>query len=464
MLHLPKGTIALVCLLALTAPIVGIVPARADYLSSEHWFSTKSEKSRVLLQATLVLLGHYTGLIDAEFGRLTYRALLAYQGSHRLDPDGVLSPTEEQQLLLAGAAVFKVLGFSEQTDDRAGIKVPVPVNLLVRSTPSRWGTRWLSGDGSVELETLAVPEVETTFDELLRRLSTGSNRTVTYAYTQSDLFVLSGRLGERKFYAAFIKAGSMSRGFSISWDPAVDRIGSLLSVYLVSTVAFPKAVESGGEDGRNGKREPIPSGVSAGSGFAIAADGIVVTNAHVVNDCTSLEISGYGQAAVITADEVRDLAVLRVDGRTFRSVARLKVGELKLGQEIVVVGFPLSEILGNALHVSPGAVSGLSGVGGNRSNFMVSATLQPGDSGGPILDLNGDVVGVAVAKLNDLALLNEHGTTSANIGFAINATTLLDFLKPFKVTTSEDPVPPDANVERAVAGAEEFTHQVICRK
>lgn len=437
-------------------------PARADYRSSALWFSAKTETERVVLQATLILLGHYRGLIDAVFGKHTYEAVLSYEVSQRLEGDGVLTPVEEQKMLLEAGIAYETLGFHEETDDRAGIKIPIPTNLFSSHSPSKWGTRWESADNSIELETLAVPQSDVPFEVLFRRLSRGSGRVIEYKLFADTFFVLSGLIDERKFYAA-VRSGSISRGFSISWDKSKENVGAVVSTYLASMIEYPEAAAFGALEGGQ-QPEPTPSSQPfGGSGFAISVAGTIVTNAHLVTNCREIEVPNFGPARLITTDPDRDLAVIQVARNKLTTVAQIRTGKLELGQAVVALGYPLSDVMGNALTVSPGVVASLSGLGGDQDSFTVSANIQPGNSGGPVLDTNGDVVGVTVAKLNEVQMLKDAGTTGASLGFAIDAHTLADFLAPFKSSTTVGAALRNLSVQAIVARAKEFTVQVICR-
>ena len=133
---------------------------------------------------------------------------------------------------------------------------------------------------------------------------------------------------------------------------------------------------------------------------------MIITNAHVVDGCTSIEVAGRGAAKPrYRSYNNSDLAVIQLSATHTIGVATIQTNALHLGQAIVVLGYPLSDVMGNALTVSPGVVSeASSGLGGDTQTFTVSANVQPGNSGGPVLNMGGEVVGVAEAKLDEMAL------------------------------------------------------------
>lgn len=139
---------------------------------------------------------------------------------------------------------------------------------------------------------------------------------------------------------------------------------------------------------------------ATGSGFFISNDGRVVSNFHVVNSCDILKIFHNGEefkASTVAKDTINDLSLLVTNANPsiFYTIANKNVGLL---EEIIVAGFPLGRKVSSSIKTSRGSVTSLSGVGDNYSNFQIDAALNQGNSGGPIIDIKGNVVGVAVAK------------------------------------------------------------------
>jgi S1-C subfamily serine protease len=125
---------------------------------------------------------------------------------------------------------------------------------------------------------------------------------------------------------------------------------------------------------------------SSGSGFAIADGTLIITSNHVVDGCTTINIPDVGSATPIRSDRRADLAILK-PSRSLPIGLRLRSGHpVKLGEEIVVVGFPLRGLLASPPGVTTGIVSSLAGVRDDRTEMQISAPVQPGNSGGPVLD------------------------------------------------------------------------------
>jgi S1-C subfamily serine protease len=148
----------------------------------------------------------------------------------------------------------------------------------------------------------------------------------------------------------------------------------------------------------------------------------VVTNAHVVEGCEGPKVvCGLEEtvtAQVVARDTVNDLALLKVD---FASphVATLRAS-VKIGEEIAAFGYPLQGVLSAGGNFTTGNVSSLAGIKNDSRHLQISAPIQPGNSGGPVVDHAGNVIGVVVSKLADF--------TQQNVNFAIKTNVLSAFL------------------------------------
>lgn len=149
-----------------------------------------------------------------------------------------------------------------------------------------------------------------------------------------------------------------------------------------------------------------------GTAFVVTADGFLVTCAHVVDGAKSIEVHLGDQkypATVVSTDPAHDVAVIRINAQNLTPVPLTDSNTVQLGQSVRALGFPLSDVLGNNLKVTAGSVSGLNQDGTSRV-FQIDAAVNPGNSGGPIVNEMGEVIGVASAKLS--------GPTVSTVGFA----------------------------------------------
>jgi len=169
-----------------------------------------------------------------------------------------------------------------------------------------------------------------------------------------------------------------------------------------------------------------------GTGFAVGEDGQIVTNHHVVADCAEVRIRPPGQEAqaeaVVVRDPRNDLALLR--GPVRLPVAAIRDdGGIRAGDSVVAVGFPLPGLLASEANVTTGTVSALAGIDNDTRFLQITVPIQPGNSGGPLLDLAGRVVGVVVGKLDALQVASLTGDIPQNVNFAIKASVVRTFLQ-----------------------------------
>jgi S1-C subfamily serine protease len=312
-------------------------------------------------------------------------------------------------------------------------------------------------------------------------MSSIPGREVVYSAVKPTWIVMSGKDRDKNFYVRYHRKGSEIRGFSVNYSVSRAEemspiVNAMSNVFRASADANDPLIEfldglPSPEDESAGvgtvANDEEHHATFSGSGFAVSKQGAIVTNAHMVEGCQTIEVRdetrNYGKASLLAVDAEADLAVLKLSEHQALAAARIRTRPPELGQEVVILGYPLSDLMGNAISVTTGLISSLSGLGGDRSFHTLTANIQPGNSGGPILDMNGHVIGVAVAKFNEEKMLQAAGTTGANIGFAVSAKTLLDFLRPFEISEPAEEAEDELSVQAIAAQAKDFTVQVVCR-
>lgn len=177
-----------------------------------------------------------------------------------------------------------------------------------------------------------------------------------------------------------------------------------------------------------------PARAKSGTGFVVSTSGHIVTNHHVIDGCVG-DIKGNltGEAAmvlrVVSSDTNNDLALLQAPSTTtFKDFARIRDRSIRSGDSVVAIGFPYHGILTSDFSVTTGIVSSLSGMRNDSRFLQISAPVQPGNSGGPLFDSTGQVVGVVTAKIPALRIAVATGNIPENINFAIKTGVLRDFL------------------------------------
>jgi S1-C subfamily serine protease len=207
-----------------------------------------------------------------------------------------------------------------------------------------------------------------------------------------------------------------------------------------------------------GGTRPNPNArASTGTGFVVGREQML-TNHHVIDGCNRILVrSADGRilpGQVQASDTRRDLALVRVAGSTGPALA-FRANPVRRGEGVVTYGFPLSGLLSSGPTLTTGEVSALAGLGDNPLQFQISAPVQPGNSGGPLLDRQGNVVGVIVSKLNASRVEARTGDIPQNVNFAVKGTEAQDFLRRNGVTpvTRESP-----NGERPTVDIGEQAH------
>lgn len=204
-----------------------------------------------------------------------------------------------------------------------------------------------------------------------------------------------------------------------------------------------------------------------GSGFAVSKSH-VLTNAHVVTDCTEVRTKQPGAASakaeVIARDGRNDLALIKVTSVP-ASVATFRAGfGIRQGDAVVAVGFPLHGVLASEANVTTGTVSALAGIRDDSRQLQITAPVQPGNSGGPLLDLSGNVVGIVVAKLDALKVAGITGDIPQNVNFAIKAELATLFLSSNGVVVETAPSAAQRPTAEIADKAKAFTLLIECWK
>ena len=169
---------------------------------------------------------------------------------------------------------------------------------------------------------------------------------------------------------------------------------------------------------------------ASGTGFAVSYSGHVVTNNHVINGCSKIKIHQGGRsipATVVSKDTINDLALLKGEFRPVQ-IFKFSRNDPQLMQDVYVAGYPFGKGISSSVKVTKGIVSSLTGMGNNFSNLQIDAALQPGNSGGPIVNDNGNVIGVAVAKLDLKQAIKKWGVIPENINFGIKTNLVVNLL------------------------------------
>jgi S1-C subfamily serine protease len=202
----------------------------------------------------------------------------------------------------------------------------------------------------------------------------------------------------------------------------------------------------------------------SGTGFALN-NGYIATNYHVVENAKSITIQGVAgnasekyTASVIATDKVNDLALIQIQDSNFKGFGqipyRVKTSTSDVGEDVFVLGYPLTTTMGNEIKLTTGIISSKTGFMGDVALYQISAPIQPGNSGGPLFDNQGNLIGIINAK----------HTGAENVGYAIKASYLNNLVES---VTSNSILPSNntvsaMNLTNKVKSIEKFVFMIVC--
>jgi len=238
---------------------------------------------------------------------------------------------------------------------------------------------------------------------------------------------------------------------------------------------------------KNKPSQPPTQSVSSGSGFFVSKLGHIITNAHVVKGCRSITVGDNAKKQVavtlLEKDKRNDLALLKISNTQMASAETksllsklglklvptaseglLRSDDVELGEDVLVSGYPYGEIYSNTIKVTKGIVSANRGIGDDTGQFQMDAAVQPGNSGGPIYDENGNIVGVVVSQLNKLKFAKVIGSLPENVNFGIKASTVRQFLTASGLPTKWSQRSQSMSTKELAKIAKNQTVMVVCRR
>lgn len=236
------------------------------------------------------------------------------------------------------------------------------------------------------------------------------------------LYTVWGQVVSGMNYIDLIKKGRGSNGTVNKPDR--------ISTILITNGERNYSSNNSEENTTSSKTDKLIPAVS-GSGFIVSEMGHIVTNNHVIRGCETVKVHHKGkilETSVIEVDKVNDLAVLQADFSP-SVIFPISDNSTELMQDVFVAGYPFGEEVSSSVKVTKGIVSSLSGIGNNYSNMQIDAALQPGNSGGPILDEKGNVLGVAVSKMDLSLTIKKFGVVPEGTNFGIKSSVLKNFLQ-----------------------------------
>ncbi len=425
---------------------------RAQYQAAERVFYGYADRQRYELPLLLIAAGHFNAMSTGAFGPRLFRSIQSYQSALGAPTTGWLTTDQYLRLRVAGYGAMSAWGMAEIVHPLTDAKLFVPRKLVPQQRTTANGYAFESYDRSISVDFSFFTPSERSLEDVYARLtSPAGGRRVDYKVLRPAFMAVAGGVGDRAFYAKYQVARGGIVGFTTTWDPQKiergDRIPNLMAnlffaplyggadaaaqaAYSPPTApvtpappASPPAVAEAP------KPQPPSEAGGTGTGFFVTRTRLL-TNAHVVKGCAAVTLKvGQEQATgrVLARDERNDLALVESD-KPNEAVAKLR-GGVRLGEDVAAFGFPLNGLLATSGNFTRGGVTATAGLLDDSSQIQISAPVQPGNSGGPLLDESGNVVGVVVSKLKVLQVAMITGDFAQNVNFAIKASVAQTFLE-----------------------------------
>lgn len=439
------------------APALARSPA---YYQAQQVFEGGLPLEQRLTVQVLLIAGGYTNAVPtARFSTRTFQAIQRFQADTGYEPDGILTPAQITRLIEVGMPLLNAWGFQKVVHPYRPVIlwIPLGVGLTVQQNGS--GLHYRDPMDRLFIDFVSVPNK--TVDDVMNEIVLAGRRSgavIHFSARKDDWFVVSSttRDGADHYYR-YHQDGASVTGFALEWrnangDVHGERIAVLMSAALGSAMGGPPLIDPPAAQLAKASPQPeasappaitapLPPGpvqkkVSAGTGFFVNGDGFLITNAHVVEGCEKI-IAKTDDGSVLEADRratdsSNDLALLKVK-RSSTKTTSLRLTP-RLGEGVEAFGFPHPELLSSTGNFTLGNITALNGMGDDSRYLQVSTPVQSGNSGGPLLDQYGNVVGVVSMKLNAIRVAVKDGDLPQNVNFALKTTMLTSFLDANRVS------------------------------
>ena len=447
----------LIALLAIASPQKA--PAdEYDALLRDFDARLLTQDDKRFLQAALAFEGVYNGLLDGAWGTISQRALEKYS---RREFGTESQDWHMAMLALAFADRLEVDGWNLHYFESINMSVMLPMKTLITDPASDSFVNFRHSRSSLAISVgrLSRRSAQNVHDFTIKQhrpsnkpysvrkpnfaVSSGTKADGSTLYTRSNLLngawstiMVSANRRDKALLNAVTASIATGRASKID----VTR-GGHLERTIRKALSLAADIEAQTSKSTEKNRNPEPptravtsNGTSSGTGFFVSEAGHVLTNAHVVSECHTITVDGSNARLLVSSDDF-DLAILQTPKPQSKKVAVFSASPARLNSDVTAIGYPYVGLLGG-LNVTRGSVSSLKGLRGDATTMQISAPVQSGNSGGPLLGADGEVVGVVVAKLNAKKVADTLGDVPQNVNFAVRG----EIAKLFLAQNGVDPI------------------------
>ena len=407
-----------------------IVPVETELPDETPAEARRSERAldrpaREALQIAMQWFGFYNSGIDGAFGSGTRRAMGDWQASQGYEPTGILTTRQRAELLDSYQEELDSVGLQVVRDDAAGIEMQLP---MARVAFSRFEPPFVhydnTDDSGVRVLLISQEGTRATLHGLYDIMQTLEIVPLEGAREKrNNDFTLTGQNDDLHSYTYARLNDGLIKGFTITWKPEEADLMNKIARFMrdsftpVGSTALDETLGQAPEDERIDLmagleiRQPILSR----SGFFVDPNGSILTTGEAVSQCKRITLGGSTtiEANVVAQDEALGLAVLRpTSAQAPINYAAFLDGVPRLRGQIAVAGFSFEGALG-APTLSFGTLEDLRGLNGEEELTRLAVSVLPGDSGGPVLDASGTVLGMLLPSQSDGSRLLPDGVNFA---------------------------------------------------
>lgn len=455
---------------ATVAPAPSELPAPAaprETLAEARASEARLDRAaRERLQVALRWAGVYDAAIDGAFGVGTRAAMAEWQRQNGFEATGVLSSTQRAALIDAYEAVLDGLGLELVSDDQAGIAVEMPTELVARGEVRPPFVHY-DATGDLDAQVLLISQ------------SGGAKRLAGLYEIMQTLeivppegprgldarsFVIEGADANHVTHVEAAVIDGAIKGFALIW-PAGDegRRQRLLSRMQASFAARSGVLEPAAVPADEAQSIDLVAGLELRrplrerAGIFVDETGTVATAAEAVAGCGDVAIDGLRGASVEMADAASGLALLRPAAPLApRGIATFQTGVPRIGDKVAVAGFPYGGALSLAT-TTFGRLADIRGPGGEEDLKRLELKTQPGDVGGPVLDMGGAVLGLLLPGDRQ-----EDRVLPDSVALVLESETLLDALDAAGIEAKRSEARVEDTVQAVARRAGEMTALVSC--
>jgi serine protease Do len=430
-------------------------PGQADdYGIARADFNRLPIDQRYETQALLGVAGYWPAVANDEFNHRLFEAFTHFQADNGFPVSGILTAAQIERIRQTADPILAYWQLQPVRHPIAGLPLWVPSGVGFNQIRTRSGIDFETANkiAAISFNFFPKGDLRVTHSRLLNV----AGLQPSYSKIKDNFFAIVTEGRGLNAYSRYQAIPGGIIGFTLSWtqDDAQnavlhgERLVTLMSdlfranielglprsppaprlmvaavphVPLPATPPSPPAVPEG--------RKPEDKS-SLGTGFFVSSEGHIITNSHVVKDCSSVQVT-LGLAPkmagrIMAHDTANDLALIKIEMHP-TAFASLRSG-VRLGEGVAAFGFPLAGLLATSGNFTLGNVTAVAGLGDDTRILQISAPVQPGNSGGPLLDYSGNVVGVVESKLNAITIATLTNDMAQNVNFAIKANVVTNFL------------------------------------